>query len=191
MTRTSMIHEWHHADKALWSATPDGFEDALARFCAATNAVVEHCDSAGRTDLAQPITDYKEQLLATKDRLAGEEYPTIRQALRALADRTILSRRRCLGSLDRLANGGTQKRDKPEGAGTKASKLATALALLSEHPDWTTKGVALAVGCHPKYLSGSRRYKAARKAIKGIGQEDAIRGAKWRGTNMDQYGDEE
>jgi hypothetical protein len=69
------------------------------------------------------------------------------------------------------------------------NKIAMALALLVDHPDWTDKAIAEAVGCSGAYLSNNRRYRAARKAIKGQGQDDRQRSRKHRGSAMDEYAD--
>jgi hypothetical protein len=66
-------------------------------------------------------------------------------------------------------------------------KLSVALVLLSEHPDWTDKAIAEAAGCSGAYLSKNLRYRAAREAIKGIGQESRQRSRKHRGSDMDEY----
>ena len=73
----------------------------------------------------------------------------------------------------------------------KPSKYARAIALLVDHPDWTKEQIAKAVPCHVKYLSQNAKFKAARKATKGVGQEDFLRSKRRRGTNMDDYSGEE
>ena len=50
-------------------------------------------------------------------------------------------------------------------------KLSQALAILYKHPDWTSAKIAKAAGCSGPYLSQQPTWRAARKAIKGIGQE--------------------
>jgi hypothetical protein len=70
------------------------------------------------------------------------------------------------------------------------NKIAAALALLIEYPDWTNKAIAEAVGCSPPYLSQNSQFLAARKAIKGIGQESRQRSHKHRGSDMDEYADD-
>lgn len=57
----------------------------------------------------------------------------------------------------------------------QASKIALAIAVLSQHPDWTVKKVAEEVGCHAKYLSGSAQFKTARKAIQAAGAAEMRR----------------
>jgi hypothetical protein len=69
------------------------------------------------------------------------------------------------------------------------SKLARALAVLQDHPDWTNKQIANAAGCNPKYLSQNRKFRAAREAIRGIGQETLARDQRFRGSDMDAYED--
>jgi hypothetical protein len=73
----------------------------------------------------------------------------------------------------------------------KVNSIEKALGLLSKHPDWPDKRIAEAAGCSPANLSGNPKYRAAREAIKGIGQESRIRSKKHRGKDMDQYADAE
>jgi len=72
----------------------------------------------------------------------------------------------------------------------KASKIAAAIGVLSQHPEWTNKEIASAVGCNPKYLSQQPSFKAARKAIRGIGLESYARSRRYRGRDMDAYTDD-
>jgi hypothetical protein len=60
----------------------------------------------------------------------------------------------------------------------KPSKLATALALLQLHPDWTNKQIAASVPCNEKYLSQSPHFKNAKKTLKAIGRGTIHRGSK-------------
>jgi hypothetical protein len=69
----------------------------------------------------------------------------------------------------------------------KPSKLALALAVLHDHPDWTNKQIAEHAGCNDKYLSQNETFKAARKAIQGIGQEALPRDKQYRGSGMEAY----
>jgi hypothetical protein len=71
------------------------------------------------------------------------------------------------------------------------SKLALALAVLHDHPDWTNKRIAAAAECNPKYLSQSSKFKAARAAIKGIGREQFHRERRNRGSDMTAYPDDD
>jgi hypothetical protein len=80
--------------------------------------------------------------------------------------------------------GGVASRQMPPG---KISKLALALATLSDHPDWTNKQISLSVGCSLKYLSQAPKFKAARTAIRGLGQERQTRDRRSRGADMDRY----
>jgi DNA-binding CsgD family transcriptional regulator len=100
---TLLIDAWHATDKALWGAsTPDGFDAALAGFCAATDAIVRSADRADLRDLAGPVDEYRQALLTEAGRLAGRHFPGVREFLRELSDRTTGARRHCLGALDRL-----------------------------------------------------------------------------------------
>jgi hypothetical protein len=74
---------------------------------------------------------------------------------------------------------------------SKASKIAIAIGVLAQHPDWTLEQIAEVAGCHIKYLSQSNKFKAARKAVKGIGQEAMKKARRYRGTDMDSYGEDE
>src|SRR5262245_1006623 len=95
----TLIREYHDADSALWSATAEGFNDALARFCGATDAVVTHCDTADRHDLAGPISDYRDALLSACDERAGKYFPDLETFLREVAAATNTARRKCLSAL--------------------------------------------------------------------------------------------
>jgi hypothetical protein len=74
-------------------------------------------------------------------------------------------------------------------AAKRPNKIAAVLGLLAMHPDWTDKAIAEAVGCSLPNLSKNKRYRAAREAIKGQGQEARQRSRKHRGSDMDEYAD--
>ncbi len=73
----------------------------------------------------------------------------------------------------------------------KLDKLSVALALLRKHPDWSDKKIAQKANCSPAYLSQNKTYRIARDAIKGFGQETQHRSSRYRGTDMDEYDDDE
>jgi hypothetical protein len=77
-------------------------------------------------------------------------------------------------------------------AGTtgRISKLALALAVLKDHPDWTLERIASLAGCHEKYLSRSKKFRDARKVIRAIGKEENRHEKKHLGHDMDTYSDE-
>ncbi len=77
--------------------------------------------------------------------------------------------------------------DKAKGAGP--SKLATALAVLKDHPGWTNKQIATVAGCHEKTLSNNKDFRKARTLIKETGKADLRRAHHHRGTDMDAYED--
>jgi hypothetical protein len=62
----------------------------------------------------------------------------------------------------------------------RPSKIALAIAVLSEHPDWTNAEIATRVHCNVKSLSNSKKFKAARNAIKAAGRAALPRGRKGR-----------
>jgi hypothetical protein len=68
-------------------------------------------------------------------------------------------------------------------------KITAAIALLRQHPEWTDKAIAAEVGCSPANLSKSHLWRAARQGIKGQGQETHHRAKRHRGTEMDEYAD--
>lgn len=72
---------------------------------------------------------------------------------------------------------------------TAPDKISHAMVILSKHPDWTARRIAEAVGCSPANLSQSPKWKAARKAIKGLGQERIPHAKRHRGHDMDEYSD--
>jgi hypothetical protein len=69
----------------------------------------------------------------------------------------------------------------------KTSKIALALAVLTDHPDWTNEKIAGAAGCNVKYLSQAPKFKTARAAIRGLGHERQTRDRRSRGADMDRY----
>lgn len=58
------------------------------------------------------------------------------------------------------------------------SKLASALVKLMDHPHWTNRQIAEAVGCSKEYLSRSSKFRAARVALKRTGAAGVPRGSK-------------
>lgn len=74
-------------------------------------------------------------------------------------------------------------------AGKRPSKVATAIAILSEQPGLTNEQIAEMVPCHPKTLSNSEKFRAAREAIKSVGQESHRKSRRNRGANMEDYDD--
>jgi hypothetical protein len=87
-----LIQGWHAADTSLWDSQPETFEDALAKFCAATDAVVGRCDADGLVLFGNPVSTYKEAIL-TALRLQGKD--VIAEMLR--------ERGLCLDALNRLS----------------------------------------------------------------------------------------
>ena len=73
---------------------------------------------------------------------------------------------------------------------TNVSKIAIALGVLADHPDWTDKEIAKAAECSPATLSRNPKYRAARTAIRASGASGARRAARHRSTDMDKYEDE-
>jgi hypothetical protein len=69
-------------------------------------------------------------------------------------------------------------------------KLSLALAILYKHPDWSAARIAEEVGCAPANLSKQPKWRAAVKAIKGIGQENLRQAHRHRGHDMDEYRDD-
>jgi hypothetical protein len=69
------------------------------------------------------------------------------------------------------------------------SKVAVAIAILSEHPEWKVKDIAAKVPCNVKTLSKSLLFKAARNAIKEAGRSAAPRGQKDRDGNVEAWED--
>lgn len=64
------------------------------------------------------------------------------------------------------AAGGGGKGAGAAGNGDNAGYEARAVALRMEHPDWTNKQIAQAVGCHEKTLSHYPTFRATTKAVK-------------------------
>jgi hypothetical protein len=157
MSLSDLISAWHAADRGLWATTADGFERALAAFCTGTDNVVRICDQAGRVDLAERVADYKEELLATRNALVRQHYPTIQDALRELNTRTMLARGKCLNAIARLVTASEAKPRKGKAEGKQpARKCTTAavanqilLAAIAKDPDraaWSSRDWARHVG---------------------------------------------
>jgi hypothetical protein len=182
---STLIDQWHTDDASLWAANEREYDVALSDFCAATDAIVLHCDRTGKLDFASVIAGYKEAILA--DHREGKRYPSFVHAKRALADGTLRKRGPALGALDRLA--ALDASAPAHGAGRVMSKKAKAFALLKDHPDWMVKRIAQEAGCNPKYLSQCADFRAARAVIKANGKADMRRSPKHRGHDMDAYED--
>jgi hypothetical protein len=78
----------------------------------------------------------------------------------------------------------------PPDAGAKhkqPSKKARAIALLSEHPDWSNKKIAAQVPCNAKVLSQDPKFRAARRAVKKLGKAELPRGSKGDEGTMEAY----
>ncbi len=73
----------------------------------------------------------------------------------------------------------------PKSPPKKPSKLATAMALLKLHPEWTVGTIASHAGCNPKYLSQREEFTAARKVVKEIGRRELVRGGKAKDGSME------
>jgi hypothetical protein len=66
------------------------------------------------------------------------------------------------------------------------SKLATALAILNLHPDWTNKQIAEQVPCNANWLSQEPIFLKARKTLKA-GKAELPRGSKGDEGTMEAY----
>jgi hypothetical protein len=62
--------------------------------------------------------------------------------------------------------------------GRRASKLATAMALLKLHPTWSKKKIATQADCNAKYLSQCAEFKNAYAMVKEIGRGELPSGRK-------------
>ena len=69
----------------------------------------------------------------------------------------------------------------------RKDKLSLALGVLAVHPQWSARRIAREVGCSGAYLSSCSKWRAAREAIKGIGQEGQHKAPWHRGHDMDEY----
>jgi hypothetical protein len=67
----------------------------------------------------------------------------------------------------------------PKSSGLKLNTEAKAVAVLTDHPDWTNKDIAEHIGCHPKTLSRLPLFKAARGFLKEAHKKNVARGSKW------------
>jgi hypothetical protein len=91
-------------------------------------------------------------------------------ALRAVAEAIV-----SLGAKDE-----TQKRG-------GVSKIALAIAIKSEHPEWTDIEVAEGADCHPKSLCRSPRYRMVKEAIRNVGLRSLPRGRKGKDGELEGW----
>jgi hypothetical protein len=75
------------------------------------------------------------------------------------------------------------------GADGSASKIAQAIAILWDHPEWTDKEIAAAAGCSPEHLCRNDKYQAARAAMRDYQKSLLPRAKQHRGSDMDEYGE--
>jgi hypothetical protein len=73
----------------------------------------------------------------------------------------------------------------PSPAATKASKIAQAMAILSEHPELSVKEIAKLVPCSANYLSQNQDFREARRAVKSIGRSLRPHGRKSRDGSLE------
>ncbi|MBE3039527.1 MAG: hypothetical protein IMZ62_12030 [Chloroflexi bacterium] len=71
-------------------------------------------------------------------------------------------------------------------ADSAPSMAALAIAVLTDHPDWTNKQIAAAVGCHVKTLSRWPLIRVARAAIRE-GKAGVARGSKSNKGNVEAW----
>jgi hypothetical protein len=71
--------------------------------------------------------------------------------------------------------GGPATSDPPARSGRGLTKIAKALAVLCDHPEWTNEQIAAEVQCNVKYLSQSAQFRAARHAIRELGRRQMTR----------------
>jgi hypothetical protein len=76
-------------------------------------------------------------------------------------------------------NAPTSKKKEP-------TKIALAIAYMSEHPELQDNEIASAVGCSPEHLSRNERYKAAREAIRESGRRDLRTPRQRNGNDTDE-----
>ena len=79
----------------------------------------------------------------------------------------------------------------PKSPPKKPSKLATAMALLKLHPEWTVGTIASHAECNPKYLSQCKEFTAARKVVKEIGRRELAHGGKAKDGSMEAWTDDD
>ena len=75
--------------------------------------------------------------------------------------------------------------------GRHPSKITLATAILMENPDLTNLEVASRVPCNVKYLSQSSDFKKVRNTIKVMGSLKLRHSKKSRGSDMDEYANED
>ena len=74
----------------------------------------------------------------------------------------------------------------PYGPKSKLSAEAMALAILTEHPDWTNAQIAAQVPCHPKSMYRFKKFVAARELLEKT-RHERVRGSKGRDGSIEAW----
>ena len=169
---------------ATWqTCVKNGFKTKqdLDSFTAATDAIVTYRNRKLKQIDASPIALFKELLLRRMRYFEGK----------AVSNPPDAELETAWGNAE-----GVCQQIKAEAAGDdtpsphpspRGDKIALALSILIQHPEWSNRQIAEAAACNKNYLSQSARFKATRKAIKTSGQESQRRTKKSRGSDMDEY----
>ena len=106
--------------------------------------------------------------VATGGEVSGIRACPYPHALRNLCNSLSRHRNRLKDSIKRPGEGAKSAASaaRPKAPPTPRSKEATALALLVDHPDWTTKRIADEAGCSRSLLEHSPKFRGARAAQK-------------------------
>jgi hypothetical protein len=189
------------------------FRDALHRLIKAaqdyplpwaTETDLAHLETifAEANDLARaagvdlPPLDYKAWPQYEEDRVpvstdggqtwhqAVQRGPQLRMGSTPLRDRW-LRQLRGIAANARARTEAEKDDKKPPRGEKRPSKIATAMALLQNHPTWTNEEIAERVPCNAKYLSQHKGFKAARKVVKDAGRSERPKGSKDRDGNLE------
>lgn len=75
----------------------------------------------------------------------------------------------------------------PQATESQMSGEARALAILTDHPDWTDKRIAEEAGVHVKTLHRYARFRTARRMVRDSGRADLPRGFKTEDGDIEAY----
>lgn len=153
-------YDWPPQDAATWTIilTNAGFSQLRIEQC------LTQFGHPGFEDAGDPPCGYLSA--------GGGGWPTFSAAL-------VAGLERWRASLPNAATAGEGGGDSQlAGVAEQPSLEARALAMLTDHPDWTDKRIAQALQCNRGSLYRLEKFKAARELLKRDGRASATRGCK-------------
>jgi hypothetical protein len=103
---------------------------------------------------------------------------------------TVTSRLRENSEPTAASEGARRVADQPASKAPAVSKITLAIAIRSQHPEWSDIGVAGQAGCNPKTLSRSKKYRAVREAVREAARRNLPKGRKGQDGEMEAWDDE-